>query len=78
MRQNFIAPSFFPIVNEVFLRDDFYFAGYLNLSLANTLKKIFKINLSSLFSLFVVYSIGIVLESPSIEKLVFLKLRQKL
>ena len=58
MRQNFIAPSFFPIVNEVFLRDDFYFAGYLNLSLANTLKKIFKINLSSLFSLFVVYSIN--------------------
>lgn len=77
MRQDFIAPSFFPIVNEVFLRDDFYFAGYLNFSLSKTISKIYKINLYSLSSLFIVYVLGKILERPSIDKLVLYLFRPK-
>ena len=53
-----------------FLRDDFYFAGYLNLALSNTIKKIYQLKISCLFSIFVIYAIGKILERPTIAKMV--------
>ena len=70
MRQQFIAPSFFPIVTESFLRDDFFFAGYLTLALEKTLKKCFKIKFYSLLVIFFIYAFGKTLEKPSIDKIV--------
>ena len=46
IRQEFIAPAFFPIISESILRDDFNFALYLTHGLDIVLGSVF--NLSSL------------------------------
>lgn len=51
MRQEFIAPTFLPTITESFLRDDFFFSGYLNRAMAKTSEKAFKITISSLVTL---------------------------
>jgi hypothetical protein len=43
MRQEFIAPTFLPTITESFLRDDFFFSGYLNRYNLNIKKFIFLI-----------------------------------
>lgn len=57
-------------MTESFLRDDFYFAGYLNCALAKTLKKCFKIKFYSLIVIFFIYACGRALEKPSLDKIV--------
>ena len=47
-RQEFIAPTFLPTIAESFLRDDFYFAGYLGRAIAKCSEKAFKLSVSSL------------------------------
>ncbi len=57
-RQEFISPSFFPVFQENFLRDDFDFAHYLSLGLADTLSSVLTLGdqtyltLGTLFLLF--------------------------
>lgn len=38
MRDEFIAPTFLPVVSESFLREDFNFSEYLGKCLAKSLK----------------------------------------
>ena len=47
MRDNFICPSYLPIVSESILRIDFNFCDYLGRSLAKTFRKIFEFSISS-------------------------------
>ena len=42
MRQEFIAPTFFPAISEGYLRADFNFAGYLEFALERVLSYIFQ------------------------------------
>lgn len=54
LRQEFLFPSFLPIISESFLREDFFFAGYLNRAMAKTSKKSFKLSISSLFTILII------------------------
>lgn len=55
MRQEFISPSFFPVFQESFLRDDFDFAHYLSLCLNDTLASVLSLGDQTGVSLSVVF-----------------------
>ena len=48
IRQEFIAPTFLPIVAEAFLRDDFDFALYLSYALSSVLGHVFNFSKATL------------------------------
>lgn len=54
LREEFLFPSFLPPINESFLREDFYFAGYLSRAMAKTSQKSFKLSVSSLFTILII------------------------
>ena len=54
LRQNFILPSYLPIIRESILREDFNFAGYLTLCLEKGLEHLFKISSATIISVFIV------------------------
>ena len=54
LRQNFILPSYLPIIRESILREDFNFAGYLTLCLEKGLEFVFKISTATIVSILVV------------------------
>ena len=54
IRQEFVFPTFLPILSEAFLRDDFNFATYLAKSLAKTSDSMFKYSFVSLLTVVVV------------------------
>ena len=48
IRQEFIAPTFLPVISEAFLRDDFNFALYLSHALGGVLGFVFNLSTTSL------------------------------
>lgn len=54
LREEFLFPSFLPPISESFLREDFFFAGYLSRAMARTSKKSFKLSISSLFTILLI------------------------
>lgn len=50
MRQEFIAPTFLPIISEAFLRDDFNFAEYLTYSLDRVFGYVFNLTSPALIT----------------------------
>ena len=54
LREEFLFPSFLPPISESFLREDFFFAGYLSRAMAKTSQKSFKLSVSSLFTILVI------------------------
>jgi hypothetical protein len=54
LREEFLFPSFLPPISESFLREDFFFAGYLSRAMAKTSQKAFKLSISSLFTILVI------------------------
>lgn len=52
LRQEFLAPTFTPIIKESCLRSDFNFANYLTKCLYRTLEKTFEFSISSLLAFF--------------------------
>jgi hypothetical protein len=67
LRQEFLWPTFTPIIKESCLRDDFNFASYLSKALYKTVNQALEISTSSLlaFLLFVGFYIGLRLLVPS-------------
>ena len=59
IRQEFISPTFLPVVGEDFVRDDFDFARYLGGCMAKASSESFRYALSTLLS--VVFATGIYL-----------------
>mmetsp|Transcript_32782 Transcript_32782/g.29653 ORF Transcript_32782/g.29653 Transcript_32782/m.29653 type:complete len:293 (+) Transcript_32782:784-1662(+) len=57
MRQEFISPSFLPVLGESFLRDDFNFSTYLAKCLAKSSTLMFKYTFTSLLITFLLSSI---------------------
>ena len=53
MRQEFIAPTFLPVVAESFLRDDFDFAQYLTRGLDRVYGYVFNLTSSALITVVV-------------------------
>ena len=51
IRQEFISPTFLPVVGEDFLRDDFDFAQYLGGCMAKTSAEAFRYEISSVFTI---------------------------
>lgn len=55
LREEFLFPSFLPTISESFLREDFFFAGYLSKAMAKTSEKSFKLSISSLFTILIIF-----------------------
>ena len=53
MRQEFIAPTFLPVIGEAFLRDDFDFSEYLAHGLEQTLRYVFNLSSASLITVII-------------------------
>jgi len=56
IRQEFISPTFLPVLGEGFLRDDFNFATYLSKALAKTSYSMFKYSFASIMTILLIGS----------------------
>lgn len=50
LRQEFLSPTFLPVMRESVLRDDFRFSGYLAACLFKTIQEVLQLRLTTVFS----------------------------